>query len=164
VKFSRGAIYYLLRNRLYLGEIEHRGAVHAGLHDAIIDRDTFERVQEKLRASAQADRATTSKSKAHALLGVLFDDRGNLMTGTHANKGGRRYFYYVSTATNVGDHARAGSLTRVSAPTIETAVHDIVSPILRRCWSSEAEASQRVIRVCVQSHHRRQVHRDRTET
>lgn len=67
------------------------------------------------------------------------------MTGTHANKRGRRYFYYVSTATNVGDHARAGSLTRASAPTIEGAVHEIVFPILRRGWNSEAEASRRVI-------------------
>ena len=145
MKFSRGAIFYLLRNRLYLGEIEHRGAVHPGLHDLIIDQKTFDRVQQKLLANAQSDRTTTSKSKSHALLGLLFDDRGNAMTGTHANKGSRRYFYYVSTATNVGDHARAGSLPRVSAPTIETALGDIVSPMLRRGWNSEAEASQRVI-------------------
>ena len=145
MKFSRGAIYYLLRNRLYLGEIEHHGAIHPGLHDPIVDRETFQRVQEKLHANAQADRATTSKSKAHALLGLLFDDRGNAMTGTHANKGGRRYFYYVSTAANVGDHARAGSLTRVSTPTIETALREIVFPILRRDWNNEVEASQRVI-------------------
>ena len=42
---SRGALFYLLKNRHYLGEIPHKGTNHAGLHAAIVDRDLFDAVQ-----------------------------------------------------------------------------------------------------------------------
>jgi site-specific DNA recombinase len=145
MKFSRGTIYYLLRNRLYLGEISHRGKIHPGQHDAIVDRDTFARVQEKLLAGTQVERTRVGTSNGHALLGRLFDDRGNAMTGTHANKGGRRYFYYVSTAANVGNHARAGSLSRVSAPVIEAAVWDLALPLIDPDWRLDLEAPKRLL-------------------
>jgi site-specific DNA recombinase len=40
VTFSRGALYELLQNRLYLGEIAHKGAVYPGQHPLIVDRNT----------------------------------------------------------------------------------------------------------------------------
>lgn len=43
--FGRGALFHLLRNRLYLGQIVHRGAVHEGQHDAIVDAAVFDRAQ-----------------------------------------------------------------------------------------------------------------------
>lgn len=39
--FSRGALFHQLRNRAYLGQITHKGAVHDGEHDAIIDAVLF---------------------------------------------------------------------------------------------------------------------------
>jgi site-specific DNA recombinase len=44
VAYSRGALYALLKNRLYLGEIAYRGEIYPGDHAAIVERDAWERV------------------------------------------------------------------------------------------------------------------------
>ena len=38
--YSRGALYLILHNRIYLGEITHKKASYPGQHAAIIDQDT----------------------------------------------------------------------------------------------------------------------------
>jgi site-specific DNA recombinase len=40
--FSRGALYTLLQNRIYRGEISHQGHVYPGQHEAIIDVDLWQ--------------------------------------------------------------------------------------------------------------------------
>src|SRR5208282_2457298 len=50
--FGRGALYELLANPIYLGEIRHRKVRHPGQHPAIVDRKIWERVQERLRKQA----------------------------------------------------------------------------------------------------------------
>src|SRR5262249_17565621 len=52
----------------------------------------------------------------------IFDDRGNRMTPTHTNKRGARYRYYVSHALLQKRPDEAGSVPRVPAPEIESAV------------------------------------------
>ena len=44
VFFSRGALFHLLKNRIYLGEIIHRDKVYPGLHPALVDRALFDTV------------------------------------------------------------------------------------------------------------------------
>ena len=92
-----------------------------GEHDAIVDRDLFEAVQAKLAAGAAARRVRLRGSRA-LLAGRIFDDRGNRMTPTHANKNGVRYRYYVSHALLQKRNAQAGSVPRVPAPEIEALI------------------------------------------
>jgi hypothetical protein len=94
---TKGSVAQLLRNRFYIGEVVYRGAVHPGEQAPIVDRALFEAVQAKLAASA-ANRQLRLKSSPAILAGRIFDDRGNRMTPTHANKRGVRYRYYVSQA------------------------------------------------------------------
>jgi site-specific DNA recombinase len=49
--FSRGALYALLSNPVYIGEIAHKGARYKGQHAAILDQETWEGVQQQLRRS-----------------------------------------------------------------------------------------------------------------
>jgi site-specific DNA recombinase len=93
--FSRGALYALLSNPLYIGEIAHKGARYPGQHEAILDRETWDSVQDQLRAGApeQRGRATGPRSP---LIGKMFDEAGHRLTPSHATKAGRRYRYYVS--------------------------------------------------------------------
>ena len=49
VRFGVGALAYLLKNRIYIGEVVYRGEVHRGEHEPILDRDVFEAAQAKLR-------------------------------------------------------------------------------------------------------------------
>jgi site-specific DNA recombinase len=116
-----GPLAHLLKNRFYIGEVTYRGEVHRGEHDAILSRDLFEAVQEKLAANAVA-RQVQLRGSAALLTGRLFDDRGNRMSPTHANKHGVRYRYYVSHAILQNCKAEAGNIARVPAPEIETLV------------------------------------------
>ena len=46
--FSRGALYLMLRNRSYRGEIVHKGQPHPGEHPPIIDQPLWDAVQTQL--------------------------------------------------------------------------------------------------------------------
>lgn len=53
---SRGALYQILRNRLYIGEIAHRGDIHKAIHEPIIERELWDAVQHKLEDQAARPR------------------------------------------------------------------------------------------------------------
>src|SRR6202171_372343 len=125
IRFGVGSLAHLLKNRFYLGEVTYRGEVHRGEHEPILGRDVFEAVQAKRAATAVA-RQVRLRGSAAILTGRLFDDRGNRMSPTHANKRGVRYRYYVSHAILQNRKAEAGSIARVPAPEIETLVSDSV--------------------------------------
>ena len=94
--FGRGALYHLLQNRLYRGEIDHKGTIHPGEHGAIVDQDLWDRVQAVLGEN-RVERAVRSDAASPSLLaGLVRDEDGIPLTPTHANKKGRRYRYYVS--------------------------------------------------------------------
>ena len=95
VTFGTGALAYLLKNRVYFGEVVHRGEVFEGDHPAIIDRVLFETVQEKLEGGA-VTRKLKLKSSPAPLVGKIYDDKGNRMTPSHTAKNGVRYRYYIS--------------------------------------------------------------------
>jgi DNA invertase Pin-like site-specific DNA recombinase len=118
VPFNYGSLIYLLKNRTYLGEVGHAGKWFEGEHEPILDRDTFDRVQEVIKANAT--RRTKRRTEAGALLaGILYDDRGNRMSPSYSIKNGVRYPFYVSAALLRGRKQEAGSIARVSATEIE---------------------------------------------
>jgi site-specific DNA recombinase len=49
--FSRGALYRLLANQVYVGQAVHKGRAHPGAHAAIIDRVLFDAAQTVLNAN-----------------------------------------------------------------------------------------------------------------
>ena len=105
-RFGPGSLGYLLRNRCYVGEISHKGQVHAGDHEPILDRELFDAVQAQLQSGAVA-RKLKQAATAHLLKGKLFDSAGNRMTPSHSVKKGVRYRYYVSQAI-LGQPDRGG--------------------------------------------------------
>jgi DNA invertase Pin-like site-specific DNA recombinase len=121
IRFTYGPLAYLLKNRIYLGETGHNGRWYPGEHEPIIDRDTFERVQQLLKSNTH-DRAVQRQASGALLAGLLFDDRGNRMSSTFTIKKGVRYRFYVSSALLKGRKNEAGSVPRVSSQAIETAV------------------------------------------
>jgi site-specific DNA recombinase len=123
IRFGVGPLAHLLKNRFYIGEVTYRSEVHRGEHEPILTRALFEAVQEKLAANAVA-RQIRLRGSAAPLAGRLFDDRGNRMSPTHANKKGARYRYYVSQALLQNRKAEAGSIARVPAPETEKLVCD----------------------------------------
>jgi site-specific DNA recombinase len=121
IRFGVGPLAHLLRNRFYIGEVVYRGAIHRGEHEPIVDRSLFDAVQARLSAGANA-RQLKLKASPSILTGRIFDDRGNRMTPTHSNKQGARYRYYVSHAVLQKRDQRVGSVMRVPAHDVESAV------------------------------------------
>jgi site-specific DNA recombinase len=112
IRFGVGPLAHLLKNRFYIGEVTYRGEVYRGEHEPILAHDLFEAVQEKLAANA-VERRVRLRGSVALLAGRLYDDRGNRMSPTHANKKGVRYRYYVSQALLQNRKAEAGSIARV---------------------------------------------------
>jgi hypothetical protein len=112
--------------------------VHKGEHPAIVDREIFDRVQAMLSERTVA-RTVKRGNSSHLLTGLIFDDRGNPMSPTHANKNGVRYRYYTSQALLQRRKEHAGSVPRVPAPEIEA----LICEALRREGSVDENISDR---------------------
>ena len=129
--FSRGALYALLANPIYVGEIRHKGVRHLGQHEAVIDRDIWDAVQAQLCSHAPARRERVGKSDSSPLTGKLFDEAGERLTPSHAVKRGRRYRYYVSRALTVEARSEAARGWRLPAHEIERTVAAAAISILQ---------------------------------
>ncbi|MGQ0457767.1 MAG: recombinase family protein [Hyphomicrobium sp.] len=133
--FQRGALYQMLQNRLYRGEVAHRGHVYAGQHQGIIDDALWQTVQTRLANNRHERRVGAHSENPSLLAGLIFDRTGRPLTPTHANKIGKRYRYYVSSALLKGDEIDGGSSFRLPAGEVETLVLDR----LRSFFKSRAE-------------------------
>jgi DNA invertase Pin-like site-specific DNA recombinase len=141
IPLGRGALGYLLKNRMYIGELNHKGGSYPGEHQPILNRELFDAVQAKLVENRAVVRHRQAASEA-LLLGRIFDDRGNRMTPTHSRKNGARYRYYTSRALFDGRKEAAGTVTSVPAPDVEALVLDAVRS-LRLSVVSDAPHHQR---------------------
>jgi hypothetical protein len=65
--FSRGALYLILRNRLYRGEMPHKSNAYPGEHAAIVDQALWDEVQAALAAN-RVERAAGVRTKRPSLL------------------------------------------------------------------------------------------------
>lgn len=133
--FSRGALYGLLQNRIYLGEISHKGLHYPGLHEAILDRELWDQAQSVLTANAGERRAGHRAMDPSLLAGLLFDAAGQRMTPTHAVKAGKRYRYYISRQLVTGPRSDVPEAFRFPAAEVEQAVCDRL-----RAWLADAAA------------------------
>jgi site-specific DNA recombinase len=131
------SLAYLLKNRLYVGEVVYRGEAHRGEHVPILERELFEAVQAKLSALAVA-RQVRLKGSSAILTGRIFDDRGNRMSPTHSNKLGVRYRYYVSHALLQKRKAQACTVARVPAAEIEAPSCSLVFATTLPQWTNDS--------------------------
>ncbi|MGO9450813.1 MAG: recombinase family protein [Candidatus Binataceae bacterium] len=130
--FSRGALHELLSNPIYVGEVSHRKDRHLGLHEAIVDRELWDRVQRLLRGQAAHPRRWPTATVPSPLTGKLFDEAGEPLYVCGASKGGRRYRYYVSRSLirNPAEQTKGGGW-RLAAPEIERAVRSAAVQVLK---------------------------------
>ena len=122
----RGALYYLLSNRIYLGEIAHKSVMHPGRHPPIISSAVFKEAQERLAENGGGRRqeGLSTFVSSGPLAGLIRDDRGNVMSPAAARTRQSVYRYYVSTAVQTGRPAEAGSLHRTPAKSLERLILD----------------------------------------
>ena len=124
--FARGALYLMLQNRIYLGEIVHNQQSYAGEHEPIVDQPLWDAVQAQL-AGNDAEPRNCGKTRQPSLLaGMLFDRDGNRMTPSHAGRKGTRYRYYVSGSLITKDRTENSAALRIPAAEIEDLVNNRV--------------------------------------
>lgn len=123
--FTYGPLAYLLKNRTYLGEMGYKSSWFPGEHKAILDKYTFDQVQELLKANSEGRTGKHYQNSA-LLTGLLFDDKGNRMTPSFTVKRGIRYGSYVSSALLKGRKSGAGSKARIPSDVMESAVTQVL--------------------------------------
>ena len=128
--FTRGQIYKLLSNPIYIGEIHHKGQVHAGKHPAIIDRAIWDSVQQMLASNLQGERAGSRAQSPSLFAGHIVDQHGEPLVAAHACKGKVRYRYYVSRLLQHAPDAHHADSLRIPALEIEAAVIQLLAGAL----------------------------------
>jgi site-specific DNA recombinase len=121
--FSRGALYKILNNRIYRGEISHKGECHRGEHESIISGDLWDNAQAQLRSDNQGRRNGVGVQSPSLLTGLIRDGEDNKLTISHTVKGGRRYRYYCQAVTQQGT---------TTSGAIQLPAHDIESGVVAR--------------------------------
>ena len=132
---ARGALYLMLQNRIYRGQIVHKDKHYPGEHEAIVDEALWNEVQRKLAANRIYRETGARAGEPSLLAGLIYDDAGGRMTPSHANKKGTRYRYYVSKALIRGSRRGAPRGRRFPAGDLEALVEDR----LRQFLADEAE-------------------------
>jgi site-specific DNA recombinase len=125
-RFGKGVLNHLLKNRSYIGELTHRGEIHAADHEPILNRSLFEAVQAKMAAN-NIEKKRRVGSSPYLLTGLIFDSAGNRMSPTHTLKKGVRYRYYVSQAVAQCRKEEAGAIARVPATDVEAVVSGLIT-------------------------------------
>ena len=122
---SWGMLYSMLSNRTYIGLAVHKGKAYPGRHEAVVGKDLWDRVQQTLELNRVSRKTRETAANPSLLSGLLFDASGERLTPSHANKGGKRYRYYVSRSLLTRpSKASASSTVRIAASEIEGVVID----------------------------------------
>ncbi|MEE4349339.1 MAG: recombinase family protein [Pacificimonas sp.] len=134
VPLTRGRIAHLLKNPVYIGRIRHKGKVHEGGHEAIVDEATFDAIQRKLAEGARRQNESKSRVARSPLVGRIFDADGEAMTPAFSyGRAGKIYRYYVSAPLQQGKTLPPDEhvVRRVPAPEIESIVRELLSRLTK---------------------------------
>jgi DNA invertase Pin-like site-specific DNA recombinase len=152
--FARGALYHMLQNRIYHGEIVHKDQAYPGEHEPIIDEDLWQVVQKTLAANRVDRSAGKGNHHLSLLAGLIHDAHGELMTPSHAVKKGVRYRYYVSKnlvtegvrAERQGQRIPASHIEALVAARVRAWLADPVFVLNTiQCRGSDAVAQKRLL-------------------
>jgi site-specific DNA recombinase len=116
-------LFTMLRNRLYLGEMVHKGKAFPGQHEHIVSQKLWDDVHAIIDNRKQGPRIRHTDSPA-LLSGLLYTADGQRMLPTFTQKkNGKRYRYYVPYLDKRrGAGATADSMGTLPAAEIESAV------------------------------------------
>lgn len=146
---SRGALYFILQSRVYIGEIGHQGKCYPGEHQPIIEAEVFEVVQERLASNRSS--GGQGAGGPSLLTGIAWDQHGRKLSPQHTAKQVKRYRYYASLPRSAADNLPtwripAGELEETVVAKVRAfllndgAVHDAIT-----CFSPGGAAIERAI-------------------
>lgn len=102
-QFNYGALRCVLGNRLYVGEVEHKGKVHQGQQEPIIGREMFDEAQAVLASLGSEAMRQPRLVSGSLLQGLIIDRHGRTMGPVHTTRRGQRFRYYVTHPKTIQD-------------------------------------------------------------
>jgi DNA invertase Pin-like site-specific DNA recombinase len=139
--FSRGQLYAILKNPIYIGRIVHKDRHYPGKHPPIVEQDQWDAVQQLLAEHVQGQRTRRIETRA-LLAGKIVGPTGEPLIATHASKGKVRYRYYVTHSAHEG----AGGGLRIPAREIEGLVLTRMAALLEDPLALASQADLEVTR------------------
>jgi len=121
--FTKQTIYKMLHNRMYLGEIVHKGQGFPGQHRAIVTQAQWDAVHALIATDAtERRRATSARVREPVLLrGLLFTPDGERLVPSYTVKKGKTYRYYTPVK-----HRRFGAWASQHGPLPAVPIEELV--------------------------------------
>ena len=126
--FHYGALRCVLANRLYVGEVEHKGKVYQGQQEPIIDREMFDEAQAVLGSLGSEAMRQPRLVSGSLLQGLIVDRHGRTMGPVHTTRRGQRFRYYVTHPKTIRDNGPAAY--RLAADELERHCTSLLADIL----------------------------------
>ncbi len=124
------ALANILANKAYAGVVEWEGVEYPGLHEPLVDRATFHRVQDLL--ASRAARGTRERRHNHYLKGVLFCGVCGRGLSIQVSKGRYEYLYCLGQKNRNPTGCRE---PYVPADVLETQVEELYRKVqLPKSW------------------------------
>ncbi len=133
--FSRGALYWILKNPAYIGKISHKGKIYEGLHEGIITTEIWEQAQLKLKE--QTVERTDQTKRFFMLQGIVYDTNGTVYGPTYTSRHGRQYCYYISQALQQNKSSPNHIMARLPAHELEATIERVLRQELRKLIDEE---------------------------
>lgn len=128
---SRGSLYKLLSNPVYIGQIRHKDICHPGQHEALIDQTLWDQVQQHMAYNRKGSKTQSRRTERSLLTGKLFDVSGERLVPVHTKKQDRRYRYYISESLRNAPRDDAMSGWRLPARELEQTIEKATLTLLR---------------------------------
>ena len=121
--FSKQTLYKMLHNRMYLGEIVHKGQGFPGQHKAIITPEQWDAVHALLATDDKERRRETKDRQLEPVLlrGLLFTGDGERLVPSYTKKKGKTYRYYSPVK-----HRRFGAWSSEHGPLPAAPIESLV--------------------------------------
>jgi site-specific DNA recombinase len=132
LRWDKGSVYRQLTNPVYIGKVEFQGTLYEGEHEAIVDENTFARVQQLLKSQGP-EGSNDRRCRMDFLLRGLLRCRvcGSAMSPRWSTSRGREYRYYVCTRV-ASSGRQACSVRSVPADAIEEFVVKQIRAVAER--------------------------------
>jgi len=133
-KFNKNAIEKILKNPLYIGKTVHKDKIYDGQHPAIIDEETYQKVQDifKIRSKEKINLPNSRITSPPLLKGLInCGICGCKMSSTYAVSKGKKYRYYICSnkTRRLEDDCEIG---RISANETEKLAKEQILQLLKK--------------------------------